>query len=103
MEISKCKIFIYRNVLANEIYFAKDLNTLLSCIDEHNKSSLFGLIEIENGDTLFSIDFTYSGEPFVWDRFMHIKSFLGFFPYSKKLFLDKFSEQYIKLCKNCGV
>lgn len=57
---------------------------------------LYGIMETEEGYVLFEIDFKYSGEPFVWRKFMHLKSFLGFYRHRKMRFLDTQAEKFIK-------
>ena len=49
----------------------------------------------EEGDVLFEIDFKYDGEPFVWRKFMHLKSFLRFYKHRKAKYLDSHSEKFI--------
>jgi hypothetical protein len=93
MDISQVKLFVRRGSLDNTITFSKDLESLQNI--ENYKIGLFGIIETENGDTLFEIDFKYNDEPFVWHRFMHINSFLGFNTYSERIFKDKYSKKYI--------
>lgn len=93
MDISKVKYFVHLDVLAGTIIYAKDLETMQT-IEDYD-ISLYGIIETEEGDVLFEIDWTYGGEPFVWQRFMHLKSFLGFYKYRKAKYLDTQSEKFI--------
>lgn len=93
MDINQVKLFVRRGSLDNTITFAKDLESLQDI--ENYKIGLFGIIETENGDILFQIDFKYDGEPFVWHRFMHINSFLGFNTYAERIFKDEYSKKYI--------
>ena len=93
MDINKVKLFVRRGSLDHTITFAKDLDSLKDI--ENYKIGLFGIIETENGDILFEIDFKYDGEPFVWRRFMHINSFLGFNTYAERIFKDEYSKKYI--------
>ena len=94
MDISKVKYFVHQDVLADTMIYAKCLETLQS-IEDYD-IGLYGIIETSEGDVLFEIDYTYDGEPFVWKKFMHLKSFLGFYRYRKMRFLDTQSEKYIK-------
>ena len=98
MDISKVKCFVHQDVLADTMIYAKDFETIQTV--EDYDIGLYGIIETEEGYVLFGIDWTYSGEPFVWKKFMHLKSFLGFYRYRKMSFLDsqskKFIEEYIK-------
>ena len=92
--LDKVKYFVHQDVLADIMIYAKDFETIQS-IEDYD-IGLYGIVETEEGDVLFKIDWTYSGEPFVWKRFMHLKSFLGFYGRCKMRFLDTKSEQYIK-------
>lgn len=98
MDLTKVKYFVHHDVMGDCMIYAKRLEDLQSidCYD----IGLYGIIETEEGYVLFEIDFKYSGEPFVWRKFMHLKSFLGFYRYRKMRFLDtqaeKFITEYIK-------
>ena len=98
MDMTKVKYFVHQDVMDDCMIYAKRLEDLQSidCYD----IGLYGIIETEEGYVLFEIDFKYSGEPFVWRKFMHLKSFLGFYRYRKMRFLDtqaeKFITEYIK-------
>lgn len=98
MDLTKVKYFVHQDVMDDCMIYAKRLEDLQSidCYD----IGLYGIIETEEGYVLFEIDFKYSGEPFVWRKFMHLKSFLGFYRYRKMRFLDtqaeKFITEYIK-------
>lgn len=94
MDISKVKYFVHHDVIADTMIYAKRFETLETI--EDFDIGLYGIIETNEGDVLFEIDFRYSGEPFVWKKFMHLKSFLGFYKYRKMRFLDTQSEKYIK-------
>lgn len=93
MDISKVKYFVHQDVLNDTMIYAKHLETLesIDCYD----IGLYGIIETQEGDVLFQIDFRYDGEPFVWQKFMHLKSFLCFYKNRDNRFLDKQSEKYI--------
>lgn len=92
--LEKVKYFAHQDVLAGIMIYAKDFETIQS-IEDYD-IGLYGIVETEEGDVLFKIDWTYSGEPFVCERFMHLKSFLGFYGSRNMRFLDHQSEQYIK-------
>lgn len=93
MDISKVKYFVHQDVLNDTMIYAKHLESLesIDCYD----IGLYGIVETQEGDVLFQIDFRYDGEPFVWKKFMHLKSFLGFYKRRDMRFLDKQSEKYI--------
>lgn len=93
MNISKVKYFVHQDVLNDTMIYAKHLESLesIDCYD----IGLYGIIETQEGDVLFQIDFNYDNEPFVWQKFMHLKSFLRFYKNRDNRFLDKQSEKYI--------
>lgn len=93
MDISKVKYFVHQDVLAGTMIYAKDFETIQTV--EDYDIGLYGIIETEEGYVLFEIDWKYSGEPFVWRKFMHLKSFLGFYKYRKAKYLDSQSEKFI--------
>ena len=93
MDLTKVKYFVHQDVMDDCMIYAKRLEDLQSidCYD----IGLYGIIETEEGYVLFEIDFKYSGEQFVWRKFMHLKSFLGFYRYRKMRFLDTHAEKFI--------
>ena len=93
MDISKVKFFVHHDVLASTMIYAKDFETIETI--EDFDIGLYGIIETEEGYVLYEIDFKYDGEPFVWRRFMHLSSFLGFYRHRKAKYLDKHSEKFI--------
>ena len=92
--MDRIKIFVHQDVLNDTMIYSKHLDSLkdIDCWD----IGLYGIIETEDGYVLFEIDFKYDDEPFVWKRFMHLKSFLGFYRYRKMRFLDTQAEKFIK-------
>ena len=93
MDISKVKYFVHHDVLESTMIYAKDFETIQT-IEDYD-IGLYGIVETAEGDVLFEIDWTYSGEPFVWKKFMHLKSFLGFYRHRKARYLDSQSEKFI--------
>lgn len=93
MDISKVKYFVHQDVVNDTMIYAKHIESLesIDCYD----IGLYGIIETQEGDVLFQIDFRHDGEPFVWQKFMHLKSFLRFYKNRDNRFLDKQSEKYI--------
>ncbi len=78
MDKEKAKEFLFDAEIINEnkIYISKDLQKL---IDMNNGKliSIFAVVETESGETLMNMDFAYSGEPIIMDRFIHKKFFLN--------------------------
>lgn len=89
--INKVKFFLHRDLWNDAIYFSKDIGPLLNLYDR----DIFGIIETEQGDVVFNIEFNCDNEPYVWKKFMHITSFLNFNNDLEMKFLDKSSENYI--------
>lgn len=96
--MDRVKYYVHQDVFSNTMIYAKSLETIQS-IEDYD-IGLYGIIETTEGYVLHQIDLKYDGEPFVWRKFMHLKSFLGFYRYRKMSFLDsqskKFIEEYIK-------
>lgn len=86
MDIIKAKAFLYAPVDSDTMYMSKDLWELIDlCGDKRNlKYQIFGIIETESGDTLMNLDWSYSGEPIIMDRFIHLKYYLDYH-WTKKL------------------
>ena len=97
MDIAKVKMFIHRECLKNKIYFSRDIQTLFDkCKDAQDYIALWGLLDTENGGTLFEIDCSYAGEPIVMRRFMHIDSFMKFHNYAELIPFDASAEKLVK-------
>lgn len=92
--MNKIKCFVHHDVLNDTMIYAKRFE-IIQTIEDYD-IGLYGIIETEEGHVLFEIDWTYNNEPFVWKRFMHLKSFLGFYRYRKMKFLDSQAEKFIK-------
>lgn len=78
-EVCDAKQFIYfpPSLYGNVIYTSDDLYKILERTDGR-LTSVFAVLEMPNGLTLFYMDYTNSGEPMIMDRFMHLDSFKGF-------------------------
>ena len=90
----RVKYFVHQDVFNDTMIYAKDLETIQQIKDYD--IGLYGIVETQEGDVLFEIDFRYDGEPFIWRKFMNLKSFLGFYRYRKMRFLDNHSKNYIE-------
>lgn len=79
-ELSNVKRYLYCPVSIfdeKKIYISKDLNKILEKTDGL-LVSVYAELEMPNGLTLFTMDFSYSDEPLIMHRFMHIDSFMKF-------------------------
>lgn len=94
--MDRVKCFVHQDVWSNTMIYAKRFETIQEIEDYY--IGLYGVVETPEGYILFEIDFKYNGEPFVWKRFMHLKSFLGFHKYRKMKFMGAKAEKFIKDC-----
>lgn len=92
--MERIKYFVHHDVLCDTMIYAKTLDDIRSL--EYYDIGLYGIRETDEGDVLFEIGLRYDGEPFVWRKFMHLKSFLRFYRYRKMRFLDTHSKKYIE-------
>ena len=92
MDKEKAKAFLFDasnggNLCVN-LYKSKDLQKLL----DMNNGELFfiyAIIDTESGETLMNMDWSYSGEPIIMGRFLHLEYFLRHYWNKKVIDLDK--------------
>lgn len=77
------KRYVYAPLNEKNIYVARDLQTILERTGDNDLICVYAVVELPDGETLFSTDRKYNGDFMLHDRFMHIDSFLGFHPYHK--------------------
>lgn len=81
MDKEKAKAFLFDATHEHDgcktLYKSKDLQKL---IDMNNGDLFFiyAIIETESGDTLMNMDWSYSGEPIIMGRFIHLDYFLKY-------------------------
>jgi len=84
MEISKALYFYYIPVMhRNAIYRSNDLSRITGLDDAaRHYIGVYGVVDTEAGNRLFSVEANYSGEPILMPTmmgtFLHEDSFLGF-------------------------
>ena len=79
MELEFAKEFIYRDIETHTIYITHSVDKLREICPAHNiRYAAWAVFDTERGMELFELDTTYSGELFVWMRFMHRDSFFRF-------------------------
>ena len=79
MELEFAKEFIYRDMDTNTIYITHSVDKLREICPVHKiRYSAWAVFDTERGMELFELDTTYSGELFLWMRFMHRDSFFRF-------------------------
>ena len=92
MEKEKAKAFLLDSSHGEDhcrtLYKSKDLQRLL---DMNNGKLLFiyAIIDTESGETLMNMDWSYSGEPIIMNRFIHLDYYLKYHWDKKVIDLDK--------------
>lgn len=86
MDKEKAKEFIFHDIFGDEevIYISKDIDKLIE-LNNGGLENVFAVVDTENGEKLFEMDFAYSGEPIIMRVFLH-----------KKYFLEAYSDIKIK-------
>jgi hypothetical protein len=73
MELAKAKYFVYRPPEAERtMYKSRDLQTVLNMTD-NTLIGVYACIDTDSGETLMETDFSYSGEPIIMGRFIHVR------------------------------
>ena len=92
MDKEKAKAFLldatHGESYSKTMFVSKDLQKLL----DKNDGELFfiyAIIDTESGETLMSMDWSYSGEPIIMGRFIHLEYFLKYHWDKKVIDLDK--------------
>ena len=79
MDITKAKEFIFLDTISSlstgKIYVSKDVHKLIE-MNGGTLISIFAVIDTENGEKLFYMDFSYSGEPLIFGVFIHKDFFM---------------------------
>lgn len=76
MDKEKAKEFIFLDLWHDEkIYISKDLQTLID-MNEGTLDSIYAVVDTENSEKLFEMDFAYSGEPIIMRAFLHKDFFM---------------------------
>lgn len=65
-----------------KIYVSKDLQKLLD-LSDNRLINVYAILETESGDTLMNMDWSYSGEPIIMDRFIHLEYYLDHYWFKK--------------------
>lgn len=77
MELSQAKRFIYRDYDNEILYISRDFWKLMDMTD-NIASDILAVCDTQVGEQAFEMDSNYSGEPFIYRRFMHMDSFMRF-------------------------
>ena len=75
MDKEIAKEFLFLDKDSRKIYLSKDLQKLMD-MNDGELFFIYAVIETKSGDTLMNMDFAYSGEPIIMDRFIHKDYFM---------------------------
>lgn len=75
MDKEKAKEFIFYEPLKEVIYISNDVYKLIE-LNEGYLTDIYAVVDTENGEKLFEMDFGYSGEPVIMRVFLHKKFFM---------------------------
>lgn len=78
MDKEKAKEFIYYNDDTNTIYISNDVQALIDIHPYNDLTWIYAVVDTENGEKLFEMDFSYSGEPIIMRVFLHKKYFMDY-------------------------
>ncbi len=92
MEKEKAKAFFFDashgQGYSKKLFISKDLQSLLD-MNDGELFFIYAIIDTESGETLMNMDWSYSGEPIIMDRFIHLEYFLKYHWDKKVIDLDK--------------
>ena len=92
MDKEKAKAFLFDathdTTYRNTLYKSKDLQKLLD-MNDGELFFIYAIVETESGDTLMNMDWSYSGEPIIMGRFIHLDYFLKYHWNKKVIDLDE--------------
>lgn len=81
MDKEKAKAFLFDATHSgnncNTLFKSKDLQRLLD-LNQGNLFFIYAIIDTESGETLMNMDWSYSGEPIIMRRFIHLDFFLKY-------------------------
>lgn len=78
MDKERAKEFIYYDDDSNVIYISKDVQKLIDINPHHDLNWIYAVVDTENGEKLFEMDFAYSGEPIIMRVFLHKEYFMEY-------------------------
>lgn len=77
MDKEKAKEYLFDDQNGHKIYISKDLQKLMD-MNDGDLIFIYAVIETESGDTLMNMDWSYSGEPIIMNRFIHKDYFIKY-------------------------
>ena len=92
MDKEKAKAFLFDATHGKShcmsLYKSKDLQRLLD-MNDGELFFIYAIIDTESGETLMNMDWSYSEEPLIMGRFIHLEYFLKYHWDKKVIDLDK--------------
>ena len=92
MDKEKAKAFLFDATHGKNhcktLYKSKDLQRLLD-MNDGKLFFIYAIIDTESGETLMNMDWSYSEEPIIIGRFIHLEYFLKYHWNKKVIDLDK--------------
>lgn len=92
MDKEKAKAFLFDATHGGNnrmtLYKSKDLQKLLD-LNNGELFFIYAIIDTESGETLMNMDWSYSNEPIIIRRFIHLDYFLKYHWNKKVIDLDK--------------
>lgn len=84
MDKEKAKEFIFLEPDESKIYISKDVYELIE-LNDGSLAGIYAVVDTENGEKMFEMDFAYSGEPIIMRVFLHKEYFLKHYRHCKKI------------------
>lgn len=83
MDKEKAKEFIFLESDESKIYISKNVYDLIK-LNDNSPIGVYAVVDTENGEKMFNMDFDHSGEPIITRVFLHKEYFLKYHRRCKK-------------------
>lgn len=93
MDAARANRFLYYDDDRNTIYISRDVQRLIDMHPFHLLTWIYAVVDTENGEKLFEMDFAYSGEPIIMRVFLHLDYFMEYHWTAKVVNLDNNTEE----------
>ena len=84
MDKEKAKEFIFFEPLEEIIYISRDIYKLIE-LNDGSLTNVYAIVDTENGEKMFEMDFAYSGEPIIMRVFLYKEFFMKYFWNRKRI------------------
>jgi hypothetical protein len=78
MDKEKAKEYLFYDNLEEKIYISKNIDSLIE-LNEGSLAGIYAVVDTDNGEKLFEMDFAYSGEPIIMRVFLHKDYFMKYY------------------------